>query len=126
MVQAASAPADLSAPPAADGPGDARREPRPRTLLSGKVVFGLHDLTGDCTIRNLSSGGAKIQVSLATALPREFWLIVIKQGVVYRASIAWRRGETLGLRFQAAHDLATNHDPELANVRHVWRQLIER
>ena len=103
-----------------------RRELRSRTLLSGKLVFGLHDLTADCTIRNLSSGGAKIQTTMAAALPRDLWLVVIKQGVAYRASIAWRTEQTLGLRFQATHDLSTDLDPQLARVRHVWRQLIDR
>jgi hypothetical protein len=127
MDRAKLAPFDFQAPPSATGAaGEARREPRPRTLLSGKLVFGPHDHTADCTIRNLSGGGAKIQTSLAATLPREFWLIVVKQGVAYRASIAWRRDETLGLHFEAAHDLSMESDPQMARVRQVWRQLIDR
>lgn len=103
-----------------------RREPRLRTLLSGKLVFGVHGLTADCTIRNLTSGGAKLQSSLAASLPREVWLIVIKQARAYRATIAWRRGEEVGVRFDSEHDLVRDTNPDLAIVRRVWRELAAR
>jgi len=103
-----------------------RREARPRTLLGGKLVFGPQDLTADCSIRNLTVRGAKIQTSVAAALTKDLWLIVIRRGVVYRAAVAWRRDEDVGLRFQSQHDLATDGDPRLKIVRHVWRQLTDR
>ncbi len=103
-----------------------RREPRPRTLLSGKLVFGLHSLTADCAIRNLSSGGAKLQTSLAASLPREVWLIVIKRNLAYRCRLAWRRGEEVGLRFEAEHDLTRDTSPDLSIVRRVWREVVDR
>jgi hypothetical protein len=103
-----------------------RRDQRVRTLLSGKLVFGVHGLTADCTIRNLSASGAKLQTSLAATLPREVWLIVVKQGRAYRSTIAWRRGEELGVHFEAEHDLARDNDPDLAIVRRVWREVAVR
>lgn len=103
-----------------------RREPRPRTFLGGKLVFGAHDLTADCAVRNLTTHGAKIQTAVASTLSRDVWLIVTRRGVAYRASLAWRRDEEVGLKFQAEYDLATNQDPELRLVRHVWRQLTAR
>jgi hypothetical protein len=95
-------------------------------LLSGKLVFGVHGLTADCTIRNLSPGGAKLQTTLAASLPREFWLIQIKKGCACRASVAWRRGDEVGVRFEAEHDLTRETDPDLAIVRRVWRELSAR
>ncbi|MDR3507130.1 MAG: PilZ domain-containing protein [Caulobacteraceae bacterium] len=113
---------------ATEAVGDARRrEPRLRTLLTGKLVFGPHDMTADCTIRNLTAGGAKITTSLAAGLPPEFWLIVVRQNTAYRAAVAWRRGEELGLRFEGQHDLSEpSRDPALNVVRHVWRELAAR
>ncbi len=103
-----------------------RREPRPRTFLGGKLVFGAQDLTGDCTVRNLTPHGAKVQTSLAANLSPELWLIIIKQGMAYRCKVAWRRGEEVGLRFLSEHNLAEDADPRLKVVRYVWRQLTER
>jgi hypothetical protein len=103
-----------------------RGEARLRALLSGKLVFGLHGLTADCTVRNLSSGGAKLQTSLASNLPRELWLILIKKACAYRATIAWRRGDEVGVRFEAEYDLTRATDPDLAIVKRVWREVSAR
>lgn len=112
----------VTAPPGAGD--DARRiEPRQRTFLGGKLVFGAQDLTADCTIRNLSGHGAKIQCSLTPNLPPDLWVVVIKQALAHRATIAWRRGEEFGARFHEAHDLTTTTDPRLDVVRRVWRQI---
>jgi hypothetical protein len=118
------APEFMFAAPAADDPR--RSERRMRTLLTGKLVFGEHGLTADCTIRNLSSGGAKLQTSLAATLPREVWLIVVRKDCAYRASVAWRVGEEVGVRFEHEYDLARDMSPDLAIVRRVWREMTNR
>ena len=106
------------------GSDDPRRiEPRQRTFLGGKLVFGPQDLTADCTIRNLSGHGAKIQCSLTPNLPPDLWVVVVKQAIAHRATIAWRRGEEFGARFHEAHDLKATTDPRLDVVRRVWRQV---
>ena len=103
-----------------------RREPRPRTFLGGKLIFGAHDLTADCTVRNLTTRGAKVQTTVASTLSREMWLVVVKTGMAYRASLAWRRDDEVGLKFISEHKLAVDQDPNLKIVRHVWRQLTDR
>ena len=103
-----------------------RREPRPRTFLGGKLVFGPQDLTADCAVRNLTAHGAKIQTSIAANLSSELWLIINKHAVAYRARLAWRRSDEVGLSFLSEHKLADDRDPRLAIVRHIWRQLGDR
>jgi len=103
-----------------------RQEPRPRTFLGGKLIFGAHDLTADCTVRNLTARGAKVQTPVASTLSREVWLVVTKSGTAYRAVQAWRRDEEVGLRFLSQHKLDEDRSPDLKIVRHVWRQLTDR
>ena len=128
MDRAIPSPADFLAPtPATAESEDARRrEPRRRSLLVGKLVFGVHDLTADCAIRNLTAGGAKVQTSVAASLPGELWLIIVHRGLAHRARLAWRRDQEVGLKFLSDHNLAESRDPQLAMVRHVWRQLTDR
>lgn len=114
----------LLAPAEADDPR--RCEPRPRTFLGGKLVFGPQDLTADCAIRNLTARGAKIQTSVASTLSRELWLIITRRGVAYRCTLAWRRNEEVGLKFESEHDLSKDLDPKLKIVRYVWGQLTDR
>jgi hypothetical protein len=110
-----------------DNPADPRRmEPRPRTLLAGKLVFGPQELTADCSIRNLTAHGAKIQTTVAANLTPDIWLIIVRRGAAYRCSLAWRRGEEVGLKFISEHDLATDTDPRTKIARYVWRQLTDR
>ncbi|QUD86416.1 PilZ domain-containing protein [Phenylobacterium montanum] len=109
-----------------DGADPRRSEPRLRTLLSGKLVFGTHDLTADCAVRNLSERGAKLHTTLAANLPRELWLIMVKKGCAYRATVCWRRGDEVGVRFESEHDLTRNTDPDLVAVRRVWREVAAR
>jgi hypothetical protein len=118
---------DLLTPYAPAETDDPRRlEPRVRTFLGGKLIFGAHDLTADCTVRNLTARGAKVQTVMASTLSRELWLVVVKQGVAYRATVAWRRDDEVGLKFTSKHDLSKDDDPDLKIARYVWRQLTER
>jgi len=119
---------DLMTPrgPLLDGEDPRRSESRLRTFLGGKLVFGPQDLTADCAVRNLTTRGAKIQTSVAASLSPSVWLIIVRRGVVYRANLAWRRGDEAGLKFESEHDIATDQDPRLKIIRYVWKELTER
>lgn len=54
-----------------------RRQPRLRTLKSGKIVFNKKSSVLDCTIRNLSGTGACLQVADPTGIlsALNFWLV---------------------------------------------------
>jgi hypothetical protein len=49
---------------------EGRKEPRSRTLKSGKIVIGSSAVI-DCTIRDLSRSGARLKVDGAFTLPEE-------------------------------------------------------
>jgi len=54
----------------ADDPRNENRTALRRTTLKGaRIVFNAGRSTIDCTVRNLSSKGAKLQVSSAWAFP---------------------------------------------------------
>jgi hypothetical protein len=79
--------------------GDEHRiEQRHRTLKPGLIVFNEGRSTIECTVRNLSESGAQLKVESVIAIPDEF-VLKLKEGAPARAKIAWKRGNTIGIRF---------------------------
>lgn len=72
---------------------------RRKTLKGGRIIFNAGRSTIDCTIRDLSSRGAKLQVSSVVGIPNSFDLSV---GGVDRqpCRVIWRALKELGVEFQ--------------------------
>src|ERR1700722_12323529 len=89
----------------------ADRPPRTRTYLNGKLAYGdgllAPDgaLSLDCTIRDISSGGAKIALTTKQSLPLDLYLIVTKRSIAYHARIVWQNFPVRGLQFFQAYPL---------------------
>lgn len=75
-----------------------RRANRRRVLKSGTIEFDRGAFS--CTIRNLSEGGAALEVPYALAIPRGFNLIMHTDQVRRRCRVIWRRENRLGVVFE--------------------------
>jgi hypothetical protein len=86
---------------------DRRTERRNRTLKGARIVFNGGHSVFDCTVRNLSPGGALIEVPSMLGIPTQFELI-LDQGATRRlCSVRWRTERMMGVRFDdAAHKAA--------------------
>jgi hypothetical protein len=71
---------------------------RHRTFKAGKIVLNEGQSVVDCTVRNVSETGASIGVVNAVAIPAEFDLQV--DGATRSCTIAWRRLDRIGVKFQ--------------------------
>lgn len=78
---------------------DKRTSPRRRTLKSGKIVSSDGSLSIDCIVRNISKSGARLQVPPTVAVPREFTLLDGQGRNPRQATVIWRRGSEIGVRF---------------------------
>ena len=77
---------------------EARRSPRHRVLKSGKIIYGGGSFVVDCTIRNLSATGARLQVPTSVAIPDRFEFA--EAGAAKRpVTVVWRKGDLMGIRF---------------------------
>jgi hypothetical protein len=77
-----------------------RDRPRQRTLKSGKIVFAGGSFSIDCTIRNLSETGARLQVPTTVAIPDKFTLVDAHGGTRRDVTVAWRKDDLVGVRFE--------------------------
>ncbi|WP_093570205.1 PilZ domain-containing protein [Methylobacterium sp. 174MFSha1.1] len=76
-----------------------RRETRLRTFLKGRIVFNNGNSTMDCLIRDLSASGARLMLSQTATLPDGFDLIIPAKDRTHRATLRWRKADSIGVTF---------------------------
>jgi hypothetical protein len=77
-----------------------RLQPLRNTMIVATLVFDGGNSRIDCIIRNLSEGGAKIEVPLARNVPQTFDLMVPGHRT-QPCRVAWRALRELGVQFMA-------------------------
>lgn len=78
-----------------------RKSQRLRVLKSGKIVLSDKAPKVECTIRNLSDGGACLQTATTYGIPSIFELI-LGEGVRRSCHVVWRTETRMGVSFQPA------------------------
>ncbi len=106
-------------------PEDHRSEPRQRAYLGGKLVYGDY-FSLDCVVRDINSGGARIQLPEGQAVPDKVFLVDLKMAIAYDAHVAWRRYPMIGLAFDHQHGLAEANTPHLRILKQLWMSSRER
>ena len=77
-----------------------RRSQRQRVLKAGRIAYGGGSIVIDCTIRNLSATGARLQVPTSVAIPDHFEFTEASTGKARQAIVMWRKGDLMGIRFE--------------------------
>jgi hypothetical protein len=82
-----------------EGAGDEhRRQHRRRTLKQAQVVLSDWS-TINCTIRDVSETGARLEFSGAVSLPDEFRVLFMTEKEIVPAERLWQRGLSAGVAF---------------------------
>lgn len=79
------------------GQRERRGEPRCRTLRGGQIINGSGVAVLDCTIRNVSVGGAKLVLDQQRDMPELFRVDL--EGSRRPVETVWQIGEEVGIRF---------------------------
>jgi hypothetical protein len=53
----------------------------------------------DCTVRDISKGGARLQIEPALEIPTLFDLLLVKEMKILPVRIRWRRRHFMGVQF---------------------------
>jgi hypothetical protein len=108
------------------------RPARKRTLLIGKLVYSEGPFAPDdafmldCTVRNISEGGARIEVPQHQLLPSNLYLIVVKYCVAHWARVVWLDLPARGLQFSRTYSLNATLPDDLNFLRGLWGNLCAR
>ena len=98
-----------------------RRPTRRKKLLSPGTVASLDGIrTADCTIKDLSPDGVRIDLRDASFSTGWFYFIHIAGRTAYRATIVWRSGHDVGLKFSDRYELTTKLKPDLGFIKQLW------
>jgi hypothetical protein len=77
---------------------DQRLSPRRNVTIPATVVFNGGRRRVDCIIRNLSDGGAKLEVPAVSGMPNTFDLVVPGMRP-HGCRVAWRALREIGVQF---------------------------
>jgi hypothetical protein len=70
---------------------------RHRVLKAAKIEFGGDTI--DCTVRNLSTTGAALEVSSQVGIPASFTLVVPGDALRLPCAVVWRTEYRIGVHF---------------------------
>jgi hypothetical protein len=76
-----------------------RKYRRQRVLKEGKITDSEMHCLANIVIRDLSEGGARVQLSAVQFLPDNFGLYIVGERLLYPAVARWRKEKTLGIQF---------------------------
>lgn len=76
-----------------------RAHQRIRSYLKGEIVHSGGRIRLECTVRDISPEGARIQVARDIALPDPFELHIPQRGMAEKSHIVWRQGDETGVHF---------------------------
>jgi hypothetical protein len=79
---------------------DKRSSPRLRSFLKGRVLFNSGQTSLECLIRDISSAGARLELSSSITLPDRFDLYLPHRVTTCKVHIQWRRGTQIGVAFE--------------------------
>jgi len=76
-----------------------RASPRQRVLKQGTIAFrgggGI-----DCTVRNISQGGARLEVTTPVGLPGSFILVIAADRFMRDCRTVWNTEKRVGVTFE--------------------------
>ena len=75
---------------------------RQRVFKAGSIEFDGYSI--GCTIRNLSSAGAALDVGSPVGIPHEVTLNIVSKQARQHAYVVWRSERRVGIMFAAAVD----------------------
>ena len=107
---------------------DRRQRPRDKVIYGGVAEINERGSTMDCVVRNISEGGACVELDQAAKLPDQINLKIPRKGRSFLAKMIWRHANRVGLAFRTMVTDApeSNLDERLRRSEIKKRQLQRR
>ena len=96
---------------------EARRTPRKRVILGGKVIYNEGQYTTDCRIRDISEAGARIVLAPGLVIPTRVVLVDTRNAIAYEAEVVWMKPPDFGIRFLTTHAVRGALPPHLQYLK---------
>jgi hypothetical protein len=103
-----------------------RRAPRQRALLAGVLHEANKTSTWSCMIRNLSEGGARLDIPNAFWVPNEFGIEIKARNTRKTADVVWKDANAIGVSFRPIDNAAGLDAREQLNNLRLERETLRR
>ena len=107
-------------------PVENRSEKRRRVLLSGVIFVPKNHSTFDCSIRDISESGARIDIPAGALIPIRFQLINVKDQVAYEVQCVRRNGREMALKMLRSIPLTDASSTETFQLRRLLAERLQR
>jgi hypothetical protein len=107
-------------------PADMRASGRQRVLWKGVVVHSPALMTIDCAISEISASGARVRLGGPVAVGDPMYLVDFKNAQAFRATIAWRKDDVLGMTFSESYDLHSESAGPTPILRQLWLEQVRQ
>lgn len=97
-----------------------RPKRRKRVLLGGMIASSDGARRFDCTIRDLTEDGARIEVHSSCLLEGQFYFLNIRDRTAHLVRVAWRSHKEIGLIFIERIALAGALSPHHLFLKELW------
>ena len=81
---------------------EARKTQRRPALDKGLIMFG--DISIGCVLRNVSEGGAALDIGSQVGIPDQFTLIILPQKKIYSCNVVRRKERRIGIQFTGPNE----------------------
>ncbi len=88
-----------------------RRAPRKRTFLKGTVYYNHRLSSLECTIRDFTETGARLQFAAPVSLPDQVDLDIPSRDQSLKAVVRWRKDDEAGVSFEGAEAVGPSAEP---------------
>ncbi len=106
--------------PGSSAPDNRRQAPRRRSFLRGKIVYDDGGHSVDCTIRDVSATGARVSLPDGQGVPKQFFLLDMKNRVAHEVEVRWRAGAEIGVQSLRSFSLDTELPREFRFLQRLW------
>ena len=77
---------------------DRRRDQRHRAFKGASISFD-RAAGIDCIVRNISDGGAMLEIASPVGIPNDFTLVIKPEYLKRKCRVVWRSAKKIGVRF---------------------------
>lgn len=78
---------------------DHRSTVRVRSFLRAEIIHSHGNSRTECTVRDLSDGGARVEAPASVTIPEYFELFIPMRNITRKARMMWRAGNEIGVSF---------------------------
>lgn len=108
-------------------PADHRSTGRVRAFMRGEIIHSNGNSRTECTVRDLSDGGARVEAPASVTVPEFFELYIPLKQLRHRARMMWRAGNELGISFisEPAKAAPATKEPSASGEMEIRMKLLE-